>query len=101
MLLVLPRFSAELPSLGPDFRALFLRYLGIQMYFLCDDKAQLATGGFRINVSPSIAVSAAIVTGLQGNNATSLGIGVLGLGSSTLAQASELDISTYLANLNF
>jgi hypothetical protein len=71
------------------------------MHFFCDDQAQFITGGFRINVSPSIAVSTAIVTGLQGNNATSLGIGVLGLGSSTLAQASELDLSTYLANLNF
>jgi hypothetical protein len=71
------------------------------MYSFCDDQAQFITGGFRINVSPSVAVSTAIVTGLQGNNGTSLGIGVLGLGSSSLAQASELSLSTYLANLNF
>jgi hypothetical protein len=71
------------------------------MYLFCDDESQLVTGGFRITVSPTIAVSTAVVTGLQGNNGTSLGIGVLGDGASGLAQMSGLNLSAYLANLSF
>lgn len=71
------------------------------MYLFCDAESQLVTGGFRINVSPTIAISTAVVTGLQGNSGTSLGIGVLGDGASGLAQITGLNLSTYLANLSF
>lgn len=69
------------------------------MQLLSDHEAQLVSGGFSIVVSPTIAVSTAIVTGLQGTYGTSLGIGVLGIGSADLVQFSSLNLSTYLSNL--
>ncbi|MCS5704859.1 hypothetical protein NZK27_01505 [Synechococcus sp. FGCU-3] len=71
------------------------------MQLLCDDETQVLTGGFRIVVSPTIAISPAVVTGLQGTNGTSIGLGVFGAGTSGLAQFSALGLSTYLANLSF
>ena len=71
------------------------------MYLFRDDESQLVTGGLRITVSPTIAISTAVVTGLQGNNGTSLGIGVLGDGASGLTQVSGLDLATYRANFSF
>jgi hypothetical protein len=69
------------------------------MHLLCDSEAQLLSGGFRIVVSPTIAISTAVVTGLQGNNGTSIGLGVLGVGAADLGQFSGLNLSTYLATL--
>lgn len=69
------------------------------MHLLCDREAEQLVGGFRIVVNPTIAISTAVVTGLQGTNGTSLGIGVLGLGSADLAQISGMSLSTVLANL--
>lgn len=71
------------------------------MQLLCDGEAQVIAGGFRIVVNPTIAISTAVATGLQGNNGTSIGLGVLGVGTSGLGQFSALDLSTYLANLSF
>ncbi len=69
------------------------------MHLLCDREAEMLVGGFRIVVNPTIAVSTAVVTGLQGTNGTSIGLGVLGVGAADLAQFSGLSLSTYLANL--
>lgn len=69
------------------------------MHLLCDCEAELHSGGFRIVVNPTIAISTAVVTGLQGNNGTNLGLGVLGFGAASLGQSSGMTLSTYLANL--
>jgi len=69
------------------------------MVYLSDDRAELLVGGFQIIVSPTIAVSSAVVTGLQGNSGTAVGVGVLGNAASFLSQGSGLILSTYLANL--
>ena len=69
------------------------------MHLLRDTEAECLVGGFRIVVNPTIAISTAVVTGLQGTNGTSLGLGVLGVGSADLAQVSGLNLSTLLANL--
>ena len=69
------------------------------MYHLSDGEAEQLAGGLRINVNPTIASSTAVITGLQGTNGTSLGLGVLGVGSSDLGQISGLSLTTLLANL--
>jgi hypothetical protein len=68
------------------------------MVYLSDDRAELLTGGFNIIVKPTIAVSTAVITALQGNSGTAIGVGVLGDAGALLAQGSGLDLSTYLAN---
>jgi hypothetical protein len=49
-------------------------------------------------VKPTIAVSTAVITALQGNSGTAIGVGVLGDAGALLAQGSGLNLSTYLAN---
>ena len=69
------------------------------MVYLSDDRAELLVGGFQIIVSPTIAVSTTVVTGLQGTNGTAIGVGLLGGNATTfLSQRPGLNLSTYLAN---
>lgn len=69
------------------------------MYHFSDSEAEQLVGGFRIVVNPTIAISTAVITGLQGTNGTSIGLGVLGAGSSDLGQMSGFSLTTLLANL--
>lgn len=69
------------------------------MKHLSDCEAELIAGGLRIMVNPTIAISTAVITGLQGSNATSLGLGVLGSGTAGISQYSGLDLATVLGNL--
>lgn len=69
------------------------------MDFFSDSEAEQLVGGFRIVVNPTIAISTAVITGLQGTNGTSIGLGVLGVGSSDLGQLSGMSLTTLLANL--
>lgn len=71
----------------------------LSMHFLCDREAESLAGGFRFVVAPTIVVSTAVVTGLQGANGTSIGLGVLGMGSADLGQSSGLSLSSVLASL--
>lgn len=68
------------------------------MYHFSDSEAEQLVGGFRIVVNPTIAISTAVITGLQGTNGTSLGLGVFGVGSSDLGQISGLGLATILGN---
>jgi len=67
------------------------------MVYLSDDQAELLIGGFQIIVSPTIALSTAVVTGLQGTNGTAIGVGVLGNAATFLSQGSGFNLSTYLS----
>ena len=69
------------------------------MFDISDDQAELVSGGFNITVSPTIAVSSAVTTGLQGNNGVVVGLGILGTGAAGLIQGNGLILSSYLPSL--
>jgi hypothetical protein len=68
------------------------------MFDISDDQAELVSGGFNITVSPVIAVSTAVTTGLQGNNGVVIGLGIFGTGIAGLIQGNGLNLSGYLPN---
>ena len=69
------------------------------MFDISDDQAELVSGGFNITVSPVIAVSTAVTTGLQGNNGVVVGLGIGGTGAAALFQGNGLGLSSYLGSL--
>lgn len=68
------------------------------MFEISDDQAEIVSGGFTITVSPTIAVSTAVTTGLQGNNGVVIGLGILGTGTAGLIQGNGLGLSSYLSS---
>jgi hypothetical protein len=69
------------------------------MFYISDDQAELVSGGFNITVSPTIAVSTAVTTALQGNNGVAIGLGIGGIGAAGLFQGNGLGLSSYLGSL--
>ena len=70
------------------------------MQYLSDTQAECLQGGhlFAINVAPTIVVSTAITSALQGNVGNSISLGVLGgSAESSLAQLNQLGIFTIAA----
>lgn len=70
------------------------------MEYLSDAQAQCLKGGrfFSITVAPTIVVSNAITTALQGNFGGSIAIGLLGASAdSSLAQFSQLSLFSVAA----